>query len=135
MVKDSLLSTIADIVGIISFILTIVLLIYSEALRKEIESQRQDYVKEQRIIKETLMALRANIVEDGLLNKKIISDIRTQLFTFQQKFKRLLSLKDKIHISKTLVLLRHSIDEINQEALCAELDYFVARFERKERKK
>lgn len=129
-----MLSTIADWVGIASFLLTIVLLFRSEAMRKEIESQRQDYIKEQRAVKGQLIALRSNIVDDDLLNRKVISDIRTQLFTFQHRFKRLLSHNDKKHITKTLALLDKDPNEINADKLCKELDYFVARFERKERK-
>ena len=34
-----MLSTIADIIGIVSFLLTLVLLVRSEAIRKEIENQ------------------------------------------------------------------------------------------------
>ena len=129
-----LISVIADWTGIISFVLTIALLIRSESMRKELESQRQDYVKEQKAIKERLIALRANVIDDGLLITKVVSDIRTQLFTFQQKFKRLLNREDKKHLKKTLAILSKDIEEIDAKELCMELDYFVARFERKERK-
>ena len=129
-----LISTIADWTGIISFIMTIALLIRSESMRKELESQRQDYVKEQKAIKERLIALRANVIDDGLLITKVVSDIRTQLFTFQQKFKHLLNWEDKKHLKKTLAILSKDTKEIDPKELCIELDYFVARFERKERK-
>ena len=130
----NILGLAADVTGILGFFLSIALLIKSEAMRKEIERQKQDYVKEQRKIKGNLIALRANIVEDNILNMKIVSDIRTQLFTFQQKFKRLLTREDKLHIKKTLTLLDKPTNEIDKKALCCELDYFVARFERKEQK-
>lgn len=129
-----MLSTLADISGIISLILTITLLIKSEAMRKEIESQRADYIKEQRVIKERLVGLRANVVDDNLLNMKVISDIRTQLFSYNQKFRNLLTRQDKTHLKTTLSILDNNIDDIDSRSLCAELDYFVARFERKERK-
>lgn len=128
------LSTFADISGITSLILTIALLIKSEAMRKEIESQRADYIKEQKAIKERLAGLRANIVDDNLLNMKVISDLRTQLFSYNHKFKRLLTREDRKHLKVTLALLDNDVSNIGQKVLCAELDYFVARFERKERK-
>lgn len=129
-----MISTIADWCGIISFVLTVTLLIRSESMRKEIESQQSDYIKEQKAIRKILIALRSNVIDDQLLNAKIVSDIRTQLFGYQQKFKRLLNRSDKRHMKITLKLLDASIDAIDRSLLCKELDYFVARFERKERK-
>lgn len=123
----------ADFSGIVSFILTITLLIKSEAMRKEIEGQRSDYIKEQKMIRDYLIELRKNVIEDGILNQKVISDIRTQLFTYQQKFQKLLSRSDRKHLKSTLKILEASVYKIDQKKLCAELDYFVARFERKER--
>ena len=128
------LSVIADIIGIVSFGLTVVLLIRSEALRKEVEGQRADYAKEQRDIRETLINLQKNVIDDNVLNLKVVSDIRKQLFSFQQKFKRLFSKKDKKRLKKTLTLLRAEPDNINRQDLSEQLDYFVARFERRELK-
>ena len=128
-----MISAIADWTGIISFILTIALLIRSESMRKEIESQRQDYINEQQDIKKRLTALRSNVIDDNLLNTKVVSDIRTQLFTYQQKFKRLLNYEDQKRLKNTLTLLNVEVDRIDKHKLCIELDYFVARFERKER--
>lgn len=127
-----MVSVIADWCGIIGFILTVTLLIRSESMRKEIESQRADYKKEQKAIRQNLIALRSNVIDDNVLNQKVISDIRTQLFAYQQKFKRLLSWADRNHMRATLAILDTSTEEINVSVLCRELDYFVARFERKE---
>ncbi|MBD5151285.1 MAG: hypothetical protein HDT16_02045 [Oscillibacter sp.] len=127
-----MVSIIADWCGIAGFLLTIWLLIRSEAMRKEIEAQRTDYRKEQREIKQKLIALRSNVIDDNVLNQKVISDIRTQLFTYQQKFKRLLSKDDKRHMKATLEILDTPSEKIDARHLCRELDYFVARFERKE---
>ncbi len=129
-----MLSEIADICGILGFIVTIALVFKSDALKKEIENQRSDYIKEQKSIRERLISLRANIVDDNLMNMKVISDLRTQLFSYEQRFKRLLNHKDKKKLKETLKLLNKDSEAIDKKALCAELDYFVARFERKERK-
>lgn len=127
-----MISIIADWCGIIGFMLTIALLVRSESMRKEIDSQRSDYKKEQKSIRQNLIALRSNVIDDNLLNQKVISDIRTQLFTYQQKFKRLLSRDDKKHMKTTLELLETPAEKIDVRCLCRELDYFVARFERRE---
>ena len=108
-----MISAIADWTGIISFILTIALLIRSESMRKEIESQRQDYINEQQDIKKRLTALRSNVIDDNLLNTKVVSDIRTQLFTYQQKFKRLLNYEDQKRLKNTLTLLNVEVDRID----------------------
>lgn len=127
-----MISVFSDWAGILSFILTITLLIRSESMRKEIDSQRADYKKEQREIRNKLIALRSNVIDDNLLNQKIISDIRTQLFAYEQKFRRLLSRDDRKHMKTTLEILDTPLAQIDTRLLCKELDYFVARFERKE---
>ena len=127
-----MISVVADWCGIIGFLLTIALLIRSESMRKEIESQRADYKKEQKAIRQSLIALRSNVIDDNIMNQKVISDIRTQLFAYQQKFKRLLSWDDKKHMKATLEILNAPFEGIDVRSLCRELDYFVARFERKE---
>lgn len=127
-----IISIIADWFGIAGFALTIVLLIRSESMRKELESQRADYKKEQKNIRQNLIALRSNVIDDNILNQKVISDIRTQFFAYQQKFKRLLNWADKKHMKVTLKILDTPLQQFDTDALCRELDYFVARFERKE---
>ena len=130
--RTYLLSIAADICGIVSFLLTIWLLFKSEALRKEIDSQRLDYQREQKAIRNNIIALRDNIRNDGLINLRIISEVRTYLLSFTQRFKRLLSKEDNKRIIATLAMLKQKIDDIDRAKLCAELDYFVARFDKKE---
>jgi uncharacterized membrane protein YhiD involved in acid resistance len=128
----TILSEIADITGIISFIITVILIFLSNDIRKEISRQRRDYQNEQESIKNILMALRENIWSDNLLDIKIKSQIRTQLYSFQQKFKKLLSKNDKQHIRVTLIILDKDVEDISRDILCKELDYFIARFDKKE---
>lgn len=131
-IKIFTLSNIADVLGILGFILTIVLLIRSEAIRKELDSQRSDYQKEKKNIRAQITAVRDNVRNDGLeINLKIISDVRTNLLSFGQKFERLLTHDDKRHMANTLKMLK-LCENIDRTKLCAELDYFVARFDKKE---
>lgn len=129
-----ILGTIADITGIASFVLTVVLLIRSETMRKEIAAQRNEYQRGQKSIKVNIIALRDNVLKDQMLDLKIISDIRTQLYSFEQKFGRLLTWNDKRHLNATLKILDFSLEAIDRRRLCKELDYFIARFERRELK-
>ena len=127
----AMLGTIADILGIVSFILTIVLLIYSEALRGEIEAQSEAYRDEQYNVRNQLIALRKNIWEDNLLNRRMISQIRTSLYTFRQKYRRVLKWEDKWRIWQTLRMLDQPPSAVDHNMLCKELDYFIAMFERR----
>ena len=128
----SFLGIVADITGILSFVLTIVLLIKSEAIRKELDAQRNEYKRDQKKIKVYMMALRDNVFLDQMLDLKIVSNIRTQLYSFEQKFARLLTRSDKQHLSNTLKILDGSLESIDKGELCRELDYFIARLERQE---
>lgn len=126
------LSTIADIVGIISFILTVALLIRSETLRKTITWQKADYQKEQKSIRNKLTALRSNVREDGLFDQRIISEIRTQLYALTQRYGNILTKQDKQHIDSALQMMDDITADVDRNALCKELDYLIARFERRE---
>lgn len=128
-----ILGRIADFIGIASFVLTIVLLIKSETLRNEILSQKKEYISHRKEIIVKLEALRANIWEGQPITLRIVSNIRTLLFSFKQKFGRLLKWRDLYHLHLTLNMLKKDLELINASNLCTELDYFIARFERMER--
>ncbi|MDR1704731.1 MAG: hypothetical protein LBS19_08605 [Clostridiales bacterium] len=89
------LSLVADIVGVLSFIGTIAIWLKSNALSRQIAAQKETYMKEQSKIKQTLMGLRDNIWRDDLLELRITSQIRTELYTFNQNYSRIFSFKDK----------------------------------------
>jgi hypothetical protein len=126
------LGLVADGFGVIGFALTVILLFKSEALRKEMESQRKDYKEEQSSLVTSLTALRANIWLDDLLNRETISQIRTILHVFQIKFELLNGKEDNARLKATFDLLNTDAKNIDKDALCAQLDYFIARFNKKE---
>jgi len=76
--------------------------------------------------------LRTSVIDDHVINEKIVSDIRTQLFSFQQRFLRIFRKEDKSRLKGTLDMLQLPVAQIEVNALCEQLDYFIARFERKE---
>lgn len=124
------LGFIADVVTILSFCITITLLIKSDSLIKEIYSQKQEYQKDKNHIKIKMIALRENLWNGQKLNLRLISEIRTLLYSFSQKFSKLKTSDDKIHLKTTFDLLSKDENLIDIKMLCAELDYFIARFER-----
>ena len=128
-----ILGVAADIAGIISFLLTVTLLIRSEALRKEIDAQKREFQNDQESIQIKLIALRENLWYGQPLSLKLISEIRTLLHSFSMNYSRLRSRRDKRELSETLNMLENEPESINILRLCAKLDYFIARLERKER--
>lgn len=127
-----ILGVIADVTGIAGFIVTICLLIRSEALRKEIQMEKRAYQKSQKDIRLELIALRMNVWDDNILILQIVSKIRSNLYSCQINFKRLLSKEDKTHIKRTISMLRSGLTSISAYELCEELDYIIARLEKKE---
>ena len=100
-----MLSTIADILGIVSFILTIILLIRSESLRNEIVSQKMTYRNQQSSIVKQLANLRTALMGNDDLSLKTVSDIRKELLQFDINLRLLLSRRDRKIIQQTLNLL------------------------------
>lgn len=127
-----MIAVIADWCGIFGFALTVILLFRSEALRKEVESQKREYQEQKADIKIRMIALRDNLWSGQPLSLKLVSEIRTLLFLFDQKFGRLRTQEDKRQLRATHKILSGPIEAISINQLCRELDYFIARFEREE---
>jgi len=83
-----ILGVAADIAGIISFLLTVTLLIRSEALRKEIDAQKREFQNDQESIQIKLIALRENLWYGQPLSLKLISEIRTLLHSFSMNYSK-----------------------------------------------
>ena len=122
----------ADWLTVASFILTIALLINSESLRKEISSQKKDYEQDKDSVKRKLIALRENLWDNTPLTSQIASEIRTLIYSIEERFGLLDKLKDKKHVKTTLRMLHNKPASISKEELCREIDYFIARLERRE---
>ena len=130
-----MLSVIADIFGILSFVCSIILWIKSDALSAQIDMQKGYYIKEQKAIRQRLTVLRAAILEDGLTSRIITSDIRTELYTYRQNYSRLLNPFTQCRLLYFLQLLDKPLSDVkNKEKVIKELDYFIARFSKKEAK-
>lgn len=127
-----MLSLIADITGILSFILSIILLIRSESLRNQILMQKIDYKKHHPKIRIRLMALLEAVREGDVILPKTISDLRQELYTYLNNYNHLLSARDKRIIRSTIKIFDKPFTPKSEKALIKNMDYLIARFSKKE---
>lgn len=127
-------SIIADVVTIISFVISILTFTLAHTILKNTEYQRTEYENERGDIQSSLMALRDNIWKDNMeLTLKFRSKIRTELFSYRQKYLVISSLPCIYHVSRAICLCNNEIlDTKHREKLCASLDFLIARFDKSE---
>ena len=127
-------SIIADIVSIVSCVVSVLTFISTHTILKNTKYQRTEYENERRNIQSSLMALRDNIWEDNVeLTLKFRSKIRTELFSYRQKYLVISSLHCIYHLSRAIRLCTSEIsDTKRREKLCVSLDYLIARFDKSE---
>ncbi len=126
------IAVIADFAGILSFILSIMLLIKSEALRKSIIYQRIDYNKKRTNTRSKLMAFNETLQEDASIAPKYISEMRQELYQCLISYQFVLSFRDRHIIRSIIKLLNTSKENRDKAKICKQLDYLIARFNKKE---
>ena len=102
---------------------------------KEVAKNQDFYLKEFDVFKDKLISIRTQLIAEESVDLKTISDIRTLLYSFQNKGKDALTNDDTEHLRIIMNLLimgneNFSPSDIEIPRLCAELDYFIARFDR-----
>lgn len=128
-----MLSTIADIAGILSFIMSIVLFFISHSILKYSKQQRENYNKERFNIQSDLAALRDNILEDNLYTPQIRSRLRQAIYSYRIKYWFISFPFCLYHIQFSLFLIKKlPDDEKSRERLCEHLDYLIAKMDKKE---
>ena len=127
-----MLSTIADIFGILSFLMSVIVFIISHSIFKYVEMQKKEYDDERIQLQTSLIAIRNNIWKDNLTGLKIRSKLRTELYTYLQKYWKISSPICLFHIFRSIRICRKDFDNSQQEKLCASIDYLIARFNKKE---
>lgn len=127
-----MLGTISDIAGILSFIMSIILFCISHSILKYSKQQRKDYNSERHSIQSDLIALRDNIVEDNLYNKKIRSHLRQTIYSYRIKYWFISFPFCLYHIQLSLFLLKETLDDKHTEMLCKHIDYLIANMDKKE---
>lgn len=127
-----MLSTIADILGIFSFLMSVIVFVISHSIFKYVETQRKEYDDERTQLQTSLIAIRNNIWKDNLTGLKIRSKLRTELYTYLQKYWKISSPTCLFHIFRSLKLCRKDFNDSQKEKLCESIDYLIARFNKKE---
>lgn len=127
-----MLSTIADIAGILSFFMSIVLFILSHSLFKNAAEQRREYNDKRLEIQSDLIGLRDNIWEDQLDNIKIRSQLRQALYSYRNQYWFIAFPFRLFHIQRSLRFINGSIKEEDKETLCKHIDYLIGNMDKKE---
>ncbi len=127
-----MLSTIADIAGILSFVITVILLIRSEKLRNEIVSQKITYRNKQDDIVKQLSDFRTALVNNAPLSLKDIDDMRLALEQYKINLGHVLSYQYRKTINQTLELLDKDFTDDLRKQLLKNLAHLSARFSKQE---
>ena len=127
-----MLSTIADIAGILSFIASIILCVLSHSIFKNSTEQRADYNKERLNIQSDLISLRDNIWKDGLDSIEIRSKLRQTLYSYRNRYWFIAFPFRLYHIQRSLYYIKGPIRECKKEVLCIHIDYLIGNMDKKE---
>lgn len=127
-----MLSTIADIAGILSFFMSIILFILSHSLFKNATEQRIDYNDQRLKIQSDLIALRYNIWEDNIDTLKIRSELRQALYSYRNRYWFIAFPFRLYHLQRSLHYTKKPIQQCDKEKLCAHIDYLIGNMDKKE---
>lgn len=127
-----MLSTIADIAGILSFFMSIILFILSHSLFKNATEQRMDYNDQRLKLQSDLISLRDNIWEDNLDTLKIRSELRQALYSYRNRYWFIAFPFRLFHIQRSLHYIKKPIQQCDKEKLCTHIDYLIGNMDKKE---
>lgn len=127
-----MLSTVADIAGILSFFMSIILFILSRSLFKNATEQRKEYNSKRLEIQSELVSLRDNIWEDNLDNLKIRSKLRQALYSYRNRYWFIAFPFRLYHIQRSLHYIKKPIPANKKELLCNHIDYLIGNMDKKE---
>lgn len=123
----------ADFLGIVSFFLTIILLIKSERIRNELIFQKTNYKSDHNKIRRNLITLKDAWIDNTDMSYRFKSELRVALYEYLQNFDKILTRQDKKKINKILSILNsqeHIASNHPEFGDC--LDYLIARFSKRE---
>lgn len=127
-----MLSTVADIAGILSFFMSIALFIVSHSLLKNASEQRKDYNAERLKIQSDLVSLRDGIWKDNLDNRQIRSKLRQSLYSYRNRYWFIEFPFRLFHVQCCLHYIKGPIPKNKVETLCNHLDYLIGNMDKKE---
>lgn len=122
-------SRFADILGIISFILSLGIFhkIYAKAA-----TQKEIYKEERNDLLASLLALRQNIWNDNLISIQIQDTLQTKVFEYQLKYLFISSPRCVFHAFRCTHLLKKGITESNTTKIRNDINFLIARLSKKE---
>ena len=124
-----ILGCIADILGILSFILSLNIF---RKINQKTESQKETYKAEREQLFVSLLALQQNIWDDGLINAKIQDALQTKIFEYQIKYLFISSPRCIFHAFRCSHLLKSGITKSNEIKIRTDINYLIARLSKKE---
>lgn len=127
-----MLSTIADIAGIISCFVSLIIFLLSHSLLKNSTEQRADYNKERFDIQSDLISLRDNIWEDNLDTIELRSKLRQALYSYRNKYWFIAFPFRLYHIQRSLHYIKAPIPSNKKELLCNHIDYLIGNMDKEE---
>lgn len=120
-----IISLIADILGIATFVASIGTFIMSRNLLKHYTQLKIDYNKERLNIQSDLISLRNNILVDKLTNREFRSKLRETLYADRNKYGMLYFPFRLLKIQQCLFYIKGPISPKHLEKLCDILDYLI----------
>lgn len=122
----NIISLIADILGIATFVASIGTFIMSRNLLKHYAQLKIDYNKERLNIQSDLMSLRNNILIDKFTNREFRSKLRETLYADRNKYWMLYFPFRLFKIQQCLFYIKGPTSSKHLEKLCNILDYLIA---------
>lgn len=122
-------SRICDILGFISFFLSIGIL---KKVYAKTESQKETYKNEREELLCSIIALRQNIWDDGLLTSSIQDNLQSKIYEFQMKYSLISSLRCSFHLYRCSHLLKSEITEFSKRKIRQDINFLIARLNKKE---
>lgn len=122
---------IADVAGILGFIVSIVSLIVSYLIFSSIKLKK-NYNLERNELYSSLCALRESLWNDQCINNKTIDELQTLLYRYRMNYWKISSPVCQYHVLICIHLLsKNDFDKYNR-SIQKHLNYIIARFSSKE---
>lgn len=125
----TILGYIADIIGILSFIVSLGIL---RKVHAKVATQKETYEKERDDLLANLQALRENIWQDNLSSLEFQDALQTKVFEYQMKYLFISSLRCIFHAFRCTHLLKKGINDNNTKKLRNDINFLIARLSKKE---
>lgn len=128
----NIIAKIADILGIISFLISILSLGIIKKLYSKTIIQKESYNQEHQELLCYLSAIRQNIWDDGLITPKLQDVLQSKINEYQIKYFFISSPRCLYHAFRCTYLLKKGINNTNTNKIRQDINYLIARLSKKE---